>query len=159
MVCMKPVVLAVSLCLAPPAFAGSCANVTDLLDFIATESSYPVPRDCPTIEASDILDSTHALRSQVGAYIPETGQILLAYDLDTDSLLGRSYLLHELVHAAQYRAGVEARVRCKGELEREAYHLQTTWLRQHGEFREAMLLDWAADSLGRCPGDATEMGY
>ncbi len=131
----------------------------DLLAFIETQAGYPVPVDCPLINRSDLLETAPALRSQVGAFVPATGQILLAQDLDTDTTLGRSYLLHELVHAAQFRAGEHTRVSCEGELEREAYHLQTTWLRQNGEFREAMLLDWAANALGRCAGDAAGMDY
>ncbi len=121
--------------------------------FIADHSEYARPLDCPVIERSAQLAAAPGLRSQVGAYVPATGRILLAPDLDTDSALGRSYLLHELVHAAQYRAGAQTRARCEGELEREAYQLQTLWLRRQGEPREAMLLDWAAQALGRCPGD------
>jgi hypothetical protein len=139
---------------AAPALAGSCAGMEDLLTFITIETGHPVPADCPAVERSDQLDGTSALRSQVGAYVPATGRILLAHDLDTATVLGRSYLLHELVHAAQYRIGAEAHVICEAELEAEAYRIQTAWLRQHGEFREAMLLDWAAESLGRCTGDA-----
>lgn len=131
----------------------------DLLAFIDIEGGYPVPVDCPMVDRSYLLETAPALRSQVGAFVPATGHILLAGDLDTDTTLGRSYLLHELVHAAQYRAGAQLRVRCEGELELEAYHLQTTWLRHKGEFREAMLLDWAADALGRCAGDAAVMDY
>ncbi len=133
--------------------------MSDLLDFIATEGGYPVPSDCPAVEKSDILETMPALRSQVGAFVPATGRILLASDLDAETTLGRSYLLHELVHAAQYRAKVQTRVRCEGALEGEAYRLQTLWLRQKGELREAMLLDWAADALGRCAGDAPAMEY
>jgi hypothetical protein len=131
----------------------------DLLTFIETKGGYPVPVDCPTVDRSDLLESVPALRSQVGAFVPATGYILLARDLDTETTVGRSYLLHELVHAAQYRAGAQLRVRCEGELEREAYHLQTTWLRRNGEFREAMLLDWAAEALGRCADDKVTMDY
>lgn len=158
---MKLAMAALVLCLAPasPGLAADCSDVADLLAFIAAEAGYPLPNDCPVIVRSDLLESTPALRSQVGAYVPATGRILLASDLDTDSPLGRSYLLHELVHAAQYRAGVETRVRCEAELEREAYHLQTTWLRRQGELREAMLLDWAAQALGRCAGDMPMIDY
>ena len=156
-----PAFAAMVLCLCPaaPVLAAPCNDVADLLTFIAAESDYPLPDDCPAIVRSETLESAPALRSQVGAYVPATGRILLASDLDTDSLLGRSYLLHELVHAAQYRAGVERQVRCEAELESEAYQLQTTWLRKQGEFREAMLLDWAAQSLGRCAGDLPSIEY
>lgn len=152
-------VFVLGLCPAAPVLAAPCDGMQDLLTFIAAQSSYPVPLDCPKVEASGGLDSAPALRSQVGAYVPATGHILLASDLDTGTTLGRSYLLHELVHAAQYRAGAETRVRCEAELEREAYHLQTMWLRQNGEPREAMLLSWAAETLGRCPGDAPAVEY
>ncbi len=151
--------LVLGLCQTAPTLAAPCNGMTDLLRFIATESSYPIPVDCPVIDRSGDLVSTPALRSQVGAYVPATGRILLAEDLDTQTTLGRSYLLHELVHAAQYRAGDETRIRCEAELEREAYQLQTTWLRRKGEFREAMLLDWTAEALGRCAGDAPAMDY
>jgi hypothetical protein len=151
--------LALCLCPAAPVVADPCAGVRDLLSFIAAESDYALMTDCPKVERSDALDNSAALRSQVGAYVPATGQILLASDLDTDSLVGRSYLLHELVHAAQYRAGRHLLVACEAELEAEAYHLQTTWLRRQGEFREAMLLDWAAQSLGRCEGAVAAMDY
>lgn len=145
-----------ALCLAgaDPALAAPCGPVADLLDFIAAHSDYPVPASCPGVSQSDVMSASPALRSQVGAYLPETGQILLAPDLDTNSVLGRSYLLHELVHAAQYRSGQHTRVACEAELEAEAYRLQTAWLRRHGEQREALLLDWVAASLGRCEGPA-----
>jgi hypothetical protein len=158
---MKPAHAAALLCfsLTSPALAAPCDGLEDLLAFVAAESPYPLLVDCPGIGHSDLLSSAPALRSQAGAYLPETDRILIAPDLDTESTLGRSYLLHELVHAAQYRAGEHLRVRCEGELEREAYHLQTVWLRQQGEAREALLLDWAADALGRCPGDAAAMEY
>jgi hypothetical protein len=148
-----------ALTLAPPALAAPCDGLGDLLTFIADQTGYALPEDCPTVSHSALLDAAPALRSQVGAFVPATGQILLAPDLDTGSILGRSYLLHELVHAAQFRAGTEARVRCEGELEREAYRVQTAWLRLHGEGREALLIDWVADALGRCPTDAPAADY
>lgn len=148
-----------TLALAPPAMAAPCDGLGDLLAFIADHAGYAVPTDCPVIGHSAQLSGKAALRSQVGAYLPATGGILLAPDLDTTSVLGRSYLVHELVHAAQYRAGMEARVRCEGELEREAYRVQSAFLRQHGEGREALLIDWVANALGRCPGDAPIADY
>lgn len=150
--------LVLCLALAAPASAAPCDGMADLLAFVAEETGYPIPLICPAISRSPDLAAAPALRSQVGAFVPETGAILLAPDLDTDSLLGRSYPLHELVHAAQYRAGRQAEVACEAELEAEAYRVQTTWLRRQGEFREAMLLDWAAEALGRC-GAAVPMDY
>jgi hypothetical protein len=151
--------LLLSLSVALPVKAAPCAGLGDLLAFIAAETAYPVPATCPPVERSAALASAPALRSQVGAYVPATGRILLAPELDTTSPLGRSYLLHELVHAAQFRAGAHLRVRCEAELEAEAYRVQTGWLRIQGEFREAMLLDWAADALGRCGGESPRLDY
>ena len=45
------------------------------------------------------------------------------------------------------------RVSCETELEREAHHLQTTWLRRQGALRKVMLVGWAAQAIGRCAGD------
>ncbi len=153
---VPPVVIC--LCLAAPAKAAPCEGMADLLAFIADETGYAIPLTCPGVSLSPDLSAALALRSQVGAFVPETGAILLAPDLDTDSALGRSYLLHELVHAAQFRAGRQEEVACEAELEAEAYRVQTAWLRRQGEFREAMLLDWAAEALGRC-GTAAAMDY
>lgn len=155
---VRVVPLVLCLFLAAPAKAAPCDEVADLLVFAAEATGYPIPLICPEISRSSALSAAPALRSQVGAFVPETGQVLLAPDLDTDSILGRSYLLHELVHAAQYRAGRQAEVNCEAELESEAYRVQTAWLRRQGEFREAMLLDWAAEALGRC-GAAMPMDY
>lgn len=158
---MHRILAALSICLlqTTPSLAASCVGFDDLLTFIAEETGYAIPGDCPPIDRSYVLQSAPGLRSQVGAFVPSTGRILLAPDLDTDTIAGRSYLLHELVHAAQYRAGQQFLVRCEGHLEREAYRVQTAWLRQKGEFREAMLLDWVSETLGRCPDENRPMDY
>jgi hypothetical protein len=152
---------ALALCLSPalPAQAAPCTGMEDLLAFIAAETGYAVPDTCPEILRSAALSAPDALRSQVGAYVPGTGQILLAENLDPDSALGRSTLLHELVHAAQFRSGAAARARCEGVLEAEAYRVQAAWLRAAGAGREALLTDWAAHALGRCDGDPPLTDY
>jgi hypothetical protein len=158
---MKPAVLGLLLFALSGAAgqAATCDGVDDLLAFVSDQTGYSAPLDCPVVERSADLQGNAALRSQVGAYVPATGHILLDPGLDTDRPLGRSYLLHELVHAAQFQAGMQLRVKCEGELERESYSVQTAYLRRHGEFREAMLIDWIAETLGRCSGDAPAMGY
>jgi hypothetical protein len=138
------------LALGSPALAAPCTGLEDLLQFINDQAGYALPSDCPSITPSALLAAAPALRSQAGAYVPATGEILLAPDLDSGTVLGRSYLLHELAHAAQFRAGVQTRVTCEGALEAEAYQIQTLWLRRHGEAREALLIDWVAAALGHC---------
>jgi hypothetical protein len=144
---------------AAPGQAASCAGLADLLLFVADQTGYPVPPDCPVVERVQALQGDARLRSQVGAYVPATGRILLDPGLDTDQPLGRSYLLHELVHAAQFRAGAQLQARCEAELEAEAYRVQTAWLRGQGEFREALLIDWVANALGRCTVSGTAIDY
>jgi hypothetical protein len=53
-------------------------------------------------------------------YVPATREILLADDLNPGTLLTRSYLVHELVHAQQFTRRVHERVRCPGALEADA---------------------------------------
>lgn len=154
-----PLLICAALALASPAGAAPCDGMADLLSFIADRTDYPVPADCPVILRSHLLDHAKGLRSQVGAYQPASGNILLGLDLDTESPAGRSYLLHELVHAAQYRAGVETRVRCEAELEAEAYAVQAAYLRAMNEGREALVLSWLAEGLTRCPGAAIALDY
>jgi len=144
---------------APVAHAASCEPMADLLDFIAVRTDYPVPEVCPVIDGRTFLQGDAAFRSQAGAYFPLTGEIALAADLDLTTVNGRSYLLHELVHAAQYRAGSQLQVRCTAELEREAYALQAAYLRAHGEQREALVLGWLAEGLTRCAGTADLIDY
>lgn len=47
-----------------------------------------------------------------------------------DDLVEVSYLVHELVHHAQYEAGVTGA--CRAELEQQAYRLQNLWLEAQG---------------------------
>jgi hypothetical protein len=95
-------------------------------------------------------------RSQAGAYYPGSGRIDLAPDLDLTSILGQSYLLHELVHAAQYRAGKDKSAPCPAALEAQAYGLQADFLQAHGLGRDAMLIRILASQLGTCgAGDLT----
>lgn len=149
----------VALLPAPAALAAPCDGVADLLAFIAAKTDYPVPSACPEIARLDLAQDSAALRSQAGAYFPQTGDIGIAADLDTEQTYGRSYLLHELVHAAQYRAGAQYRVRCPAELEAEAYAVQIAYLRANGEPREALLLGWLAEGLGRCGGASDPAAY
>lgn len=125
-----------------------CPLVQDLNRVIVAETGYrPVP--CPSIGFTAVPPS-QSLRSQAGAYLPATGHIELAPDLDLATAYGQSYLLHELVHAAQYANGTEATALCPAALEAEAYGTQAIFLRQHGLRQEALLVSLLADRLGSC---------
>ena len=41
-----------------------------------------------------------------------------------------SVIFHELVHHMQFHNGVYDKIRCKGQLEKEAYELQDKWLQE-----------------------------
>lgn len=104
---------------------------------------------CPQIGFA-LPSGLDVMRSQAGAYHPDSGRIDLAPDLDLTSILGQSYLLHELVHAAQYRAGKDKTARCPAALEAQAYGLQADFLQSNGLGRDAMLIRILANQLGTC---------
>ncbi len=126
-----------------------CPLVADLNAVIALETSH-TPPPCPAIGFA-ALPVTGAMRSQAGAYFPDTGAIELAPDLDLTDAFGQSYLLHELVHAAQHHSDAHLFARCPAALEAEAYMVQSNFLRTHGLRREAVMMRLLADQLGTCP--------
>jgi hypothetical protein len=132
-----------------PAWADDlCPLVAELTGFLVANTSYHgVP--CPVIGFA-MLPGQGALRSQAGAYFPLTGAIELAPDLDLAGAYGQSFLLHELVHAAQYASGADRTAPCPAALEAEAYRVQAAFLRENGLPREALLTGFLADQLGRC---------
>ena len=58
--------------------------------------------------------------------------IVLSEIVDTESLLGESILLHELVHHMQSAAGQHYEIQC------QAYQLQDKWLTEHGSSLQAI---------------------
>jgi uncharacterized protein DUF6647 len=63
-------------------------------------------------------------------YDKEQHALYLAYEIDLNALLGRSILVHELVHHLQTVNEVE--FKCPEAAEAQAYQLQGEWLREHG---------------------------
>jgi len=128
-----------------------CHIVFSLNVEVARRTGYtPVP-GCPQV-GFGILTGTGS-RSQAGAYLPGADRIELAPDLDLASPVGLSYLLHELVHAAQYHAGRDAQVPCPARLEAEAYQVQAEFLADLGLREEATSFTVMASLLGLCPGE------
>jgi hypothetical protein len=68
-----------------------------------------------------------------GAYDPAEDTIYLDIDFDSDDLVDRSYLLHELVHHFQVHNRQDTVGRPRGILEGEAYRLQLSWLGEAGD--------------------------
>lgn len=126
-----------------------CPLVADLNAVILQQTAH-VPPPCPDIGFA-ALPAAGALRSQAGAFFPDSGAIELAPDLDLTDPFGQSYLLHELVHAAQFASGAHLQARCSAMLEAEAYTVQAGFLRARGFGREAMMMTILAGQLGACP--------
>lgn len=147
---MKTLIAFSLLCLSAPIghSADLCPLVARLNQIVTEETGYATPA-CPVISFSE-LPPGGVMRSQAGAYMPDTGRIALAPDLDLTGAFGQSYLLHELVHAAQYAAGAQTRVACPAALEAEAYTVQADFLRQRGLGQDAVLIGLLAQQLGRC---------
>lgn len=146
----RAVILILALLPPVPALADElCALAKDMEARIAERLGYLPGADCPQIAFA--LPETGAVqRSQAGAFDPMTGRIDLAPDLDLTSAYGQSFLLHELVHAAQYRAGRDRSVPCPAALEAEAYGEQADFLMEAGLSRESVLARALGAQLGGC---------
>ena len=116
---------------------------------VAEVTGYTQAVTCPDIRFAP-LGGAAAQRSQAGAYYPETGAIELALHLDLATAEGRGFLLHELVHAAQYRAGRQHNAACPAALEAEAYALQADYLFREGATEEAAMSRLLSGLLGAC---------
>jgi hypothetical protein len=125
-----------------------CPLVADLNRVLVAASDYQ-PVACPEIGFA-ALDGQPGMRSQAGAYFPDTGQIELAPDLDLTTAYGQSFLLHEMVHAAQFAEGADGRAPCPAALEAEAYRVQAQFLQKAGLVRDAVLTRMLGDQLGQC---------
>lgn len=114
--------------------------VAALLLWASQSTGYPAQIEVPRVEFASTAQlqahfaagGANAAGQQVAAlYEPARNVILLDTTLDLSTPLGRSYLLHELVHALQFAAGRQAEVRCVGLLESEAYSTQARYLKDH----------------------------
>lgn len=134
-----------------------CAGFEDILDFVAEETGYPPLRNCPKVSATPdlVLRSLFAKASAHGeepmaAFIPASAEILLSPKVDITKLLGRSYLVHEFVHASQLENGAKAPATCLGLLESEAYWAQATYLRKYDLNEEALSFELVSMMQSGC---------
>ena len=131
------------------------ARADDLCPLVATLNTWVTritdlkPPPCPQIGFTD-LAGVAGVRSQAGAYDPASGRIELAPDLNLSTAYGQSYLLHELVHAAQFASGADQTALCPAALEAEAYSVQAAFLRQNGLPDEALSITILSLHLGAC---------
>jgi hypothetical protein len=150
-------VLAVSLLAAMgPALAradgsGRCLEadwIAEARAFVTNETGIPAPEACVRLASKERLDGlvfpvgigeSHG-ETVAAVYVPATREILLADDLNPGTLLTRSYLVHELVHAQQFTSRAHEHIRCPGVLEADAYGTQALYLSTRGLREEAFLL-------------------
>src|SRR6478735_8816446 len=99
--------------------------IDDVSAFVVEETGLSVPIVCLRQATGSMLQSlvstggNHDVLAAV--FVPSQREILLAADLDLGTPLGRSYLVHELVHAQQFARGSNERARCPSALESDAY--------------------------------------
>jgi hypothetical protein len=108
--------------------------ITPLANWVEQSTHVPMPF-LPIAVASDrklekalhLEDAQHA--GAMGAYVP--GRLVVSSTMwEPGSLVAQSYVLHELVHHAQFISGKT--YPCHAAKEREAYILQSQWLTEHG---------------------------
>lgn len=126
-----------------------CMVAVELHRAIEELTPYRAEKVCPTVRRMT-FDAEFGAAAQAAEYFPDTGEIGLSPDLDLNTIIGRSYLLHEMVHAAQFAAGRHTDVACVGQLEAEAYHAQAAYLQREGEPREAGMVLLMGTFAGTC---------
>lgn len=110
-------------------------DVWPLMEWVEAQTGVKVP-GLPTVTASGTrlktamgLQGIQQARS-MAAYIP--GQVIINHVIwDRTSVRSTSYLVHELVHHAQFFSN--KKYACNNEKEREAYEMQNKWLAERGE--------------------------
>ncbi len=110
--------------------------------WISAQTGLPVPTEMPTIVKLEPCELQHRVSptTECGGDITvnagyELGTLFLRSDWRSDDIFDLSTLLHELVHHAQYEAGMPMGIfnPCPGtNLEKPAYDAQIAWLRAAG---------------------------
>ena len=131
------------------AAATGCTDMDQLIDFVAEETNRPPLQFCPNVKMSSVPElrskftkaSLHGADA-LAAYLPSSDEILISNEIDLASLLGPSFLVHEIVHAAQFDSRDTAAESCIGLLESEAYRVQASYLKKHDLAEEAIIFVW-----------------
>lgn len=118
--------------------------IDDAIAFVVKETGLSVPIVCVRWAPANRLRGLVSTGGQndvlAAVFVPATGEILLVDDLDLDGPLGRSYVVHELVHAQQFELRLNEHVRCPGALESGAYSIQALYLHRYDLKDDAFLL-------------------
>lgn len=57
--------------------------------------------------------------------------IFISSKIDLSSQYAHSVIVHELIHFIQYQQGMDKKVSCRNELERDAYEVQALYMETH----------------------------
>ena len=125
-----------------------CAAVSELIAFVADHGNRHLEA-CPPVSVTSAAALIAAIAPNASAhgmdpraaYVAASGEILLAPDIALSTPLGRSYVVHELVHAHQFESAAHLRAPCPGWLEADAYRVQASYLRKHGFAKDAFAFE------------------
>ena len=129
-----------------------------LVAFVSERTEYTPIHSCPRIKrftGSELKSIwAHKMGSHtedpMAIYVPSVHEILLSLEIDLSNPIGRSYLVHELVHAQQITNGAHSAVPCLGWLEGEAYRIQAEYLRREGAAEDAFQFEILGMLQGAC---------
>ena len=141
----------------PMRSATGCASVAELVDFVARETGKSPLHICPRVSVttdavlrSAITNATGHGEEPLAVFLPASTEILLSPEIDLATLLGRSYMVHEIVHASQFDNAATASTACLGKLESEAYWVQSSYLRKNGKVEAALAFELVSMMKSAC---------
>ena len=90
------------------------------------------PQNLDYCEAREFweVDDMGKFHGPIALYDHIKKTVILNENFDINQIHDQSVIFHELVHHLQYNDGEDKRVKCMGELEKEAYNLQDKWLQE-----------------------------
>lgn len=136
----------------------ACASGPELIEFVSEETGHQQLAICPRVKVTTnaVLKSMFAEASAHGeeplaAFLPNSGQILLSPEIKLTTALGRSYVVHEMVHASQAANQQPTPASCPGLLEGQAYSVQASYLRKHNLIEAARAFEALGMMFSACP--------
>ncbi|WP_299753354.1 DUF6647 family protein [uncultured Boseongicola sp.] len=129
-----------------------------LVTFVSSETGYLPLSDCPRVRSTTNsalrgflgLNASYAQEQPFAMYVPMDAEVLIGPEVEVTSILGQSYIVHELVHAHQVVSGAAQRAPCPGWLEGEAYRVQASYLKARGLTEDAFEMEIFGMLQGSC---------
>ena len=135
-----------------------CTALMKLVKFVSSETDYPPLTNCPTVSLTTNsalrgylgLNAKYGQEQPVAMFVPVDAEILIGPEVEVTSTLGRSYIIHEIVHAHQMEYGAPRHAPCPGWLEGEAYRVQASYLKNQGLTKDAFDMEMLGLLQGSC---------